>query len=295
MRTLDIFPNGTRVRHEAYIQKKKLISTLFGTITDGCIVTDGLGTEGMRFKQPIHFIKAHKEAKIKKKSYQTIHGNPWKIMEYWDAETNSWQKLSEFKPSVDAIPSSAIQADSESISTMPVTDEYDSDAESFVTCISELDSIETSDNSHFKLTWDYIDTVEVWQWKLWISNEYLDSCRQIYLEYIQDEANLDEIEAELDYEAFSRAYPWITHYNLPHEEETWIALRANLPCGEVWIDTYGNCWEVVDNKDSLATAGKWIGKWSWETNILDLQEKEPGPLVDDEQFWDIIQDFDEPV
>ena len=292
MPSLKNFPNGTVVRHDAYIHTTK-ISTLYGTITDGFIVTNGLGKSTIRFKQPIKFIKAHKVAKIKSNRYHSVNGNPWKIVEYLDIRDNLWRKLSEFKSVFVHSPSLAPPT---IVSTLSKSEEYDGDdCQSFVSCISDLDEDESNYNTPFKLTYEQVDTIQVWQWKFWASNQFLQSWNQLFIEYLQDEANLNEIEAEMDYEVFSIAYPWITHYNLPHEEELWIGLRETLPFGEVWMDGWGNCWEVVEDNNYLATPGKWIGRWSRESNMLDLEEKEPGPLVSSDEFWDIIQDFDECV
>ncbi|NBR60882.1 MAG: hypothetical protein EBT86_04370 [Actinobacteria bacterium] len=293
MPSLTIFPNGTKVRHEAYIRNVK-INTLYGVITNGMIETNELGLN-QRFKNPMEFIRAHKIAKIKRNRYHSVNGNPWKIVQYWETDSNCWRNLSEFVPQTNTISTTAlVQKDA-----IKKCDLMDDDTESFVSCISELNSseeIDTESDSPFRITWEHLDTIHIWQWKFWAKTDFVESWSQMYYEFLQDDANLDEIEEELDYEAFSQSYPWITHHNLPYEEELWIALKTVIPqFGEVWMDGWGNCWEVIEENDCLANAGKWIGHWSWDSCILNLAAKEPATLLSSDEFWDVIQDFDEPI
>jgi hypothetical protein len=296
---LQIFPNGTEIRHEAFIRDRK-ISTQYGVIREGKIETNILGTD-YSFGDPLDFIKEHKLSKIKQRRYQSVCGNPWNIIEYYDTTLNSWQKLSDFLGN-----QSGKSEDSSTIDTsvQEICQSTEDDAESFVTCMSELstdraeeaETTELCDNLPFKITWEHIDTIEVWQWRLYATNEFMESWRQSCYEYQLDEANLDEIEDELNYESFSKEYPWITHHNLPYEEKSWIALKTQIPqFGEVWMDAYGHCWEINDHSGQMANAGKYIGRWSWELSMMNLGEKEPSPIMDPEEFWDILQDFSESV
>lgn len=296
MPSLHIFPNGTEVRHEAFIHNTK-ISTQYGVIREGKIETNILGTD-YSFEKPLDFIKEHKLSKIKNRRYQLVCGNPWHIIEYYDTKLKAWQKLSDFlgNQSSKSEDTSTIVTSIQEISENP-----EDDVESFVTCISELSAeqdepTEFCDNFPFKITWEQIDTIEVWQWKLYSTNEFIESWVQSCYEIQQDEANLDEIKDELDYEAFSKEYHWITHHNLPYEEESWILLKTLIPqFGKVWIDTYGHCWEINEHSGQMANAGKYIGRWSWESSMMNLVEKEPSPIMEPEEFWDILQDFNESV
>ena len=188
---------------------------------------------------------------------------------------------------------------------------------SFVSCISvetdnqnNLDYTETietiSDQSSeildpyqglpYRYTWKRIDTIEVWEWSLWATPEFAESIWRNYFELCQDDINLSEIEDELAYQELDREYPWITRHNLPHEEELWIATVTNIPVfGEVWMDAFGNSWEMDQRNGCLSEVGLWIGKWSWDNRIMDLGATPPSPLLDDEEFWDVLQDFEEIV
>lgn len=287
MASLSNFVNGTQVRHEAYI-KKRYISTLYGFINNGTIETDGLGSH-LTFTNPMEFIKQHKIHKIHNRHRQTVCGNPWKIVEYFDGKV--WKPLNEYvKPDSDISDSGSTLLDSADFI------DTDDDCQSFITCVSETEEKKVPEIL-FQDDYPYLITFEpvnIWQTNLWIRKEYLEGWN-IYQELEQDCRNMEEIEDEIAYEQFDKEYSWITRYNLPYEEELWIGLKIELPYfGEVWMTQSGECWEVdyTDKKN----VGQWIGCWSWDTKIMDLTTKEPQDLViDDEEFWDIIQDFDEPV
>jgi hypothetical protein len=285
---LSDFPEGTRVRHEAYVVKK-YINTLYGIIRNNSIETDGLDAHGkiQVFHTPMDFIRAHKSAKIRSSKRQTIYGNPWKIVEYYDEDRGEWRGLREYTPPI------KYHEDTQH-------DELDDDTLSFVTCLSTEEMSDTSFvsteetiDAHLKIKWERVDTIEIWKWSLWGTPEFAEEFTTNQNEYYQDEQNLDEIQDELDYELLDREYPWITRFNLPHEEELWIALRTILPVfGQVWMDAAGNCWEDTDPSSILRSSGKWIGKWSWDRQMMDLGAKCPDQLVDDEEFWDILQEFE---
>jgi hypothetical protein len=294
MSSLSIFPNGTQVRHEARI-KNRLINILYGTIQNGSIETDGLGTP-MVFRNPMEFIKQHKITKINNKKWQTVNGNPWNIVEYYDCLQNNWIPLKNFNRSPE-IP--------ESVSTISdiLETEYslDDDNQSFITCLSEdiNDIDEQCQESYqssifyeysypYMASHQYLGIVSLWQSCIWINKEYI--------ELLQDCQNIEEIEDEMAYELFDKEYPWITRHNLPFEEELWIALQADIPCfGNVWLTQSGDCWEVEMENNTYPRVGNWIGRWSWDKKMMDLGAKEPSNIIDYNEFWDILQDFNESV
>lgn len=321
--SLTYFQNGTRIRHEAYI-RKRIINTLYGVIQNGLIETDGLKKGHTVFKHPLDFIVEHKNEQIRNKHHKSVMGNPWKIVEYWDDGQKVWRSLRDYK---------VIQVNCDSISTITNTssiiqtiysncdsdntnlvgcddsecesDSEDDDYKSFVSCRSCISIYkedlsyepfdELLDDSHgpYQVTWNHVDNIEVWQCSLWVKKDYLDAFHE-YLELLLDEDRFEQIENELSYELLDREYPWITRHNLPHEEELWIALRTTVPqFGEVWMDAYGRCWEIKDTNAYMANIGNWIGQWSWTTKMMNLGVKEPSQLIDCDEFWDILQDFDE--
>jgi hypothetical protein len=297
MSILSRIPNGIQVRHEAFIKKRK-INTLYGTIRDGYIETDELGCF-QRFKHPLEFIKYHKQNKIYNPHRQSICGNPWKIVEYYDISVKEWKSLKcLLEEDVNAY-----EKDSESTTvdtTANIYNDSDDDCKSFITCVSDLDDgileqpeIYYQNAYPYLITYQHIDDVKIWQTTVWIHKDILESWNS-YQELLQDFQMMEEIEDEIAYDSLDSNYPWITRYNLPYEEELWIALKAQLPhFGEVWLTQQGYCWEVSESDKSVI--GSWIGKWSWEQKIMDLGAVEPKNLIGDDEFWDILQDFDEPV
>lgn len=143
------------------------------------------------------------------------------------------------------------------------------------------------------ITYQHIDNIKIWQPTVWIRKDILESWNT-YQELLQDYQMMEEIEDEIAFDLLDLKYPWITRYNLPYEEELWIAVKAQLPhFGEVWITQQGYCWEISESKESVI--GSWIGIWSWDKKIMNLGATEPKDIVGDDEFWDILQDFDEPV
>jgi hypothetical protein len=296
--TLSKFPDGLKVRHQAYI-RKKVISTLYGVIRNGFIETNELNGNVELFETPLDFGKAHKKTKIQNEKYQVIKSKSWNIVDYWDVQDHTWKKLNTFPRKAQVNSRDSIQRPCDQDDDK----DEDEDAMSFVTCKSfdcseivddpktEYPQEECIDDLPYQYIWKQIDTIEVWQWSLWAKQEFIDAVIQNCNE--QDEINLCEIEDELDYEAFDRENPWITRYNLPHEEELWIATIIPIPIyGEVWMDAFGNSWEIVGKNGCLAEVGRWIGKWSWDNYMMNMGAKEPSPLLDDMEFWDVLQDFE---
>jgi len=283
------FADGTKVRHEAYI-KNRLINTLYGVIRNNSIETDGLDKNACiyTFSSPLEFVRAHKLSVIKSAKYQRVSSNGWKIVDYFDETTCNWVALNKY-PSTDTCSDNSKK------------DLIDDDTLSFVTCIShddqDLDAgvyagdagIAQSEDTPIKICWNYVDTVEVWQWAIFAKTEYIENWCKEYNELLCDEWRMDEIEEEIDYEFLDRECPWITRHILPYEEELWIALPTQIPnFGEVWMDGKGHCWEY-NEKENEKCIGQWIGKWSWDGFMMDLAAKEPENLMDGETFWNIIE------
>ena len=294
MNLLNNFPSGTKVRHEAYVRTKK-ISTLYGVIRNNYIETDELGKH-QTFHDPYDFIKEHKKAKITNERYRSIRGNPLKIIEYWDDKLETWCPLYDY-PTHPVHPTRHNSLASTEVDTSLINTDDTDDTDTFISCISEIDDDELENNDPFanlpyRVTFEHVETLHVWEWKLWATQEYMDIYWQTCYELIQDDININEIEDEMDYIMLDDTYPLITRHNLPYEEELWFALRIRLPqFGEVWMDGWGHCWEITEVNGCMANAGKWIGRWSWDSHMMNLGYEEPCQLVDDEEFWDILQEF----